>query len=410
MEKYQEQIKKYAELAVKTGVNLTTGQTLVVSAPIEALPLVREITKVAYKLGAKYVHNSFTDDELTLIRYQDGQELAFEEAPKWLITSNEMLAEEGAAFLSIYAPNPDLLKDVSPERIAKWNKVYGQANGKYRAALMADKNRWSLVSVPTPSWASKVFPNDTIEVATDKLWNAIFEATRVNLENPIAEWDNHNAKLQKMVDFLNEKNFDKLVYKGEGTDLEVGLPKGHVWKGGSAKDQTGTDFNPNMPTEEVFTMPHKDRVNGVVSSTKPLNYAGNLIDQFTITFKDGQVVDYTAEVGYDTLKHLLETDEGAKRLGEVALVAHDSPISNSNIIFYNTLFDENASCHFAFGKAYPTNLKGGENMSLEELHSHGVNDSLVHVDYMVGNEKMNIDGITEDGTVTPLFRNGNWVI
>ena len=274
---------------------------------------------------------------------------------------------------------------------------------------MNDINSWCVVSIPTKDWAKRVFPNVSEDEAVEQLWEAIFNATRINLEDPVKAWENHIENLVEKNKFLNEKNFKSLHYTASnGTDLVVELPEGHIWVSGGGTNAKGTYFVANMPTEEVFTLPLKNGVNGVVYSTKPLNYGGKLIDDFKLTFKDGKVVEYEAKVGQEVLTDLLDIDDGAKYLGEVALVPHSSPISQSNIVYMNTLFDENASCHFAFGKAYPTNIKGGANMSDEELEKHGVNDSLTHVDFMVGSEDMNIIGKTYDGDRIEIFKNGEW--
>lgn len=408
MSHFEKQLEKFAELAVKMGVNIQEGQTLNIQAPLFAVDLVRKVVEKAYAAGAKHVYVEWNDEQVTYLKYKLAPEESFTEYPMWRARGLEEMAEGGAAFLTIYAQNPDLLKDVDPKRVAAFNKTASTALTKYRNYMMADINRWSLISVPTPEWAIKMFPDLETDAAVEKLWEVIFEVTRVNNDDPVQTWREHNARLNETVDYLNKKQYKQLIYEAEGTNLTVDLPENHIWAGGGAIDAKGLHFNPNMPTEEVFTMPHKNGVNGVVSSTKPLNYGGNVIDHFTLTFKDGKVVDFTAEQGYEVLKHLLETDDGASRLGEVALVPHQSPISQSNLIFYNTLFDENASCHFALGKAYPTNIQGGTEMSAEQLAEKGVNDSLTHVDFMMGAATMNIDGVTADGAREPIFRNGNW--
>ncbi|MGG3998216.1 aminopeptidase [Anoxybacillus kestanbolensis] len=406
----EKKLQKYAELAVRVGVNIQPGQTLFINAPLPSAPLVREIAKKAYEAGAKHVHVEWSDEEITYIKFKHAPEEALHEYPSWLAKGREEVAEKGGAFLSIYAPNPDLLKDIDPARVAAATKAASMALQHYRSRLMADHNCWSLIAVPTPAWAKKVFPNMNEDEAIAKLWDVIFQVTRVDQDDPIAAWKTHNEKLARIVDYLNNKQYKQLIYDGPGTNLTVELPDGHVWAGGAARSTDGIVFNPNMPTEEVFTMPHKDGTNGVVRNTKPLNYGGNIIDGFTLTFKDGKVVDFTAEVGYDTLKHLLDTDEGARRLGEIALVPHRSPISQSNLVFYNTLFDENAASHLALGKAYPTNIEGGTNMRTEELLARGANDSLVHEDFMIGSHELNVDGVTKDGVREPIMRNGEWVI
>ncbi|MEK8132611.1 aminopeptidase [Paenibacillus filicis] len=404
------QLENYAELAVKVGVNVQQGQTVVVMAPISAASLVRLIVTSAYQAGARHVHVEYNDEELSLIKYRLAPEEALGEYPMWRAKSMEEYAENGAAFIQIYSPNPDLLNGVDASRISAATKAAAHALSKYRAYLMNHTNSWTLISYATPEWAAKVFPGLPAEEAVAKLWEKIIDATRLEAIDPIQAWKEHNATLLQKVELLNGKRYKQLHYTAAGTDLTVDLPEQHVWLGGAKGNGKGHLFNPNMPTEEVFTMPHKDSVNGTVRSTKPLNYNGQVIDGFSLTFKDGKVVDFTAEQGSDALTKMLETDEGAGSLGEIALVPHDSPISNSNVIFYNTLFDENASCHLALGQAYPVNLNGGTSMQPEELLAHGANRSLIHVDFMIGSPDMNIDGVTQDGKTEAIFRNGNWAI
>ncbi|WP_159887331.1 aminopeptidase [Paenibacillus puerhi] len=404
------QLDHYAELAVKVGVNVQSGQTVVIMAPIAAANLVRRIAASAYEAGARHVHVEYNDEELSLIKYRLAPEEALGEYPMWRARSMEEYAENGAAFIQIYAPNPDLLDGVDASRISTATRAAAQALSKYRAYLMNHTNSWTLISYATPEWAAKVFPGLAVDEAVSKLWEKIIDATRLNAEDPIQAWKKHNETLLQKVEQLNAKRYKQLRYEGPGTSLTVDLPEHHVWLGGAKGNGEGNLFNPNMPTEEVFTMPHKDSVNGTVRSTKPLNYNGQVIDGFSLTFKNGKVIDFTAEQGADALTKMLETDEGAGSLGEIALVPHDSPISNSNIIFYNTLFDENASCHLALGQAYPVNLDGGPEMKPEELAAHGANRSLIHVDFMIGSADLNIDGVTPDGKTEAIFRNGNWAI
>lgn len=408
MRSFDEMLEKYAMVALQVGVNLQKGQTLVLQAPVEAKELVRKIVRRAYELGAKYVHVELHDEELSRIKFLTAPEEAFTFYPMWRAKGFEEMAAEGAAFLQIYSPNPDLLKDVDPKRYATATKTASTALKGYKRYLMEDKAPWSLISVPTEGWTKKVFPDLPLEAGMEAFWDKIFSITRVNQDDPIAAWKEHNDRLHQKVAELNEKQYQRLIYTAPGTDLTIELPEGHLWNGGYGLTPDGRPFNPNIPTEEVFTMPHRDGVNGVVRSTKPLNYGGNLIENFSLTFKEGKVVDFAAEKGYETLKHLLDTDEGARHLGEVALVPHDSPISNANILFYNTLYDENASCHIALGEAYPTCIAGGERMTKEELKEKGANESLVHEDFMIGSAQLNIDGITKDGKKEPIFRNGNW--
>ncbi|MEV5030477.1 aminopeptidase [Paenibacillus sp. LPE1-1-1.1] len=406
----QQHLEKYAALAVKVGVNVQQGQTVVVMAPITAAPLVRLIASKAYEAGAKNVHVEYNDEELSLIKYKQAPDEAFSEYPMFRAKAWEDFVEQGAAFITIYSPNPDLLNDVDPNRVAAASKAASTALSGYRSSLMNHTNAWSLLSYATPGWAAKVFPDSSPEDAVQKLWERIIDATRIGLEDPIVAWKEHNAKLLQMVEVLNNKRYKQLQYEAPGTSLTVELPEGHIWLGGSKANAKGIFFNPNMPTEEVFTMPNKDGVNGTVRSTKPLNYNGQVINGFSLTFKDGKVIEHSAEQGYEALTHLLNTDDGARHLGEIALVPHDSPISNANVTFFNTLYDENASCHLALGQAYPVNLKGGTKMSPEELLAHGANRSLTHEDFMIGSPDMNIDGVTQDGKREPIFRNGNWAI
>lgn len=404
----QHTLEKYAELILKKGVNVQQGQPVFITAPIEGAEFTRLVVKKAYELGAKNVHVHWDDDELTLFKYTYAPDEVLRHFPQWAVDLRESFADDGAAFISIYASNPDLLKDIDPTRVAEASKAAGKALTKFRSDMMNDKLTWTVVSIPTKAWAEKIFPDESAENAEARLWEEIIKMVRVDKDDPIQVWDEHNATLKNARERLNEKQYEKLILTAPGTNLEVGLPKGHIWHGGEAVSEKGIVFNPNLPTEEVFSMPHKYEVNGTVASTKPLHYGGSLIDEFTLTFKDGAVVDFSAKQGEDVLKHLLETDEGAKRLGEIALVPDESPISQSGIIFYNTLFDENASCHLALGKAYPTNIEGGSEMDETAMDEHGVNDSITHVDFMIGSAEMNIDGVKADGTKEAVFRNGTW--
>ncbi len=408
MSNFQHNLEKYAELAVKVGVNIQKGQTLVVNSMLEGAELVRLITKKAYEVGAYNVIVNFSDDTINRLKYEYADDEVFKTYPKHRANEQNELAEQGAAYLSVISSSPGLLKGINPERIANNQKASGQALQKFRAIIQSDKTAWSIVAVPSQSWADMVFPDAKEEERIALLWEAIFKATRIDQEDPVAAWKQHNDNLHTKVDYLNAKHYKKLHYKAPGTDLTIELPDKHVWCGASSVSEAGVDFMANMPTEEVFSMPLKTGVDGVVSSTKPLSYGGNIIDRFSLTFKEGRIVDVKAEVGEEILKNLIETDEGSHYLGEVALVPHHSPISESNILYYNTLFDENASNHLAIGSAYAFNLEGGKTMSREELNDNGANDSITHVDFMIGSDQMDIDGITEDGVAEPIFRNGNW--
>lgn len=402
-------LRKYAELAVKTGVNIQKGQLLVITSPIECAPFTRLATEIAYEAGAKDVIVQWNDEISTKIKYLKAPEEVFDTIPKWMVDSRLSSAKEGAAFLSISAADPELLKEVDPKRIARYQKTSQLALKEFSERLMSNKNSWAVVSIPTTGWATKVFPNSSAEEAVELLWNEIFKVVRVDSEDPVAAWDIHKNTLSEKMNFLNSKNFKTLHYKNKkGTDLTIELPEGHIWAGGADYTADGVEFIANMPTEEVFTLPKKTGVNGIVYSSKPLNYGGNLIDGFSITFKDGRIVDFTAEKGYDTLKNIVETDEGSHYLGEVALVPFDSPISNSGIIFFNTLYDENASCHLAIGASYPICIKDGENLSEKELENKGANQSITHIDFMVGTEDLEIVGTTHEGEKLQVFKAGNW--
>lgn len=408
MSDFQKNLDKYAELAIKIGVNLQKGQTLVINAAIDAAEFVRLAVKKAYEAGALNVIVNWSDDIVSKTKYDLAPDEAFKEYPEWRAKEQEDLVKKGAAFMSVVSSSPDLLKGVNPERIANFNKVAGKALSKFRQAIQSDKISWTVVAAASPAWAAKVFPNASSDQQVSLLWDAIFKAVRIDSEDPVAAWKKHDENLHKKVRYLNEKRYAKLHYQAPGTDLIIELPKNHLWCGAGSINEEGVEFMANMPTEEVFTVPLKTGVNGTVASTKPLSYGGNIIDRFSITFENGKIVDVKAEEGEEILKSLVETDEGSHYLGEVALVPYNSPISQSNILFFNTLFDENASNHLAIGSAYAFCIEGGKSMTSEELKAHGLNESITHVDFMIGSAEMDIDGITENGKREPIFRNGNW--
>nr|WP_289037807.1 aminopeptidase [uncultured Allobacillus sp.] len=403
-------LKKYAELAVKVGVNVQKEQPIFINAPIEARDFVHHVVEEAYRVGAENVTVNWSDEVITRKKYENEPLHVLESIPDWLVDKQTGHVKNGGCILSVYAPNPDLLDGIEPERIAKANKAAGEALSEYREYMMSDRVQWSIVSVPTEKWAAKIYPDKNEEEAMAELWKEIFKIVRVDQEDPIQAWEDHNETLHDIRDYLNEKKYVALEYHSATTDLRIQLPKGHIWAGGTAKSEKGVIFNPNMPTEEVFTAPHREGVEGTVRNTKPLNYNGNLIDDFKLTFKDGKVVDFEAGKGEETLKHLLDTDEGAVRLGEVALVPHSSPISQSGLIFFNTLYDENASCHLALGQAYPTNLENGENMSADEQKEAGINKSLIHEDFMMGSSDLTVYGVTENGEKEEILKDGEWAI
>jgi len=352
MTSFNTKLENYASLVVEVGVNIQPGQNLFIAASIDSVELVRLITKKAYTAGAKQVFVDLADDEITRLRYELAPEDSFDFFPSWKAQEKELLAEGGAAFINVVSQSPDLLKGVESSKIAAFQKAAGQALSKYRQYVQSDKISWSVIASPSAEWAKKVFPGLPEEEQVPALWEAIFQAVRADVPNPTEAWVEHDNLLHTKVDYLNEKNYKKLHYTAPGTDLTIELPKGHLWCGAGSTNEKGLSFMANMPTEEVFSVPLKTGVNGYVASTKPLSYGGNIIDNFTITFENGRIVKVEAEQGQKVLENLIATDEGSHYLGEVALVPHDSPISNSNLLFYNTLFDENASNHLAIGSAY----------------------------------------------------------
>ncbi|WP_434512380.1 aminopeptidase [Desulfitobacterium sp. AusDCA] len=404
-------LEKYARLILTIGLNLQKDQILIINSPIECAYFTRIVAETAYREGARDVVIVWKDELFSKIRFMNAPENVFEEFPNWQKELYLSYMRAGAAFLSIAANDPELMKDVNPIRLMKAQKAGNIALKEYRESLMSNKNVWCVISVPTASWAKKVFPQANEEEQIEKLWDSIFKTVRVDQPDPVDAWKRHKENLKKRMDYLNQLNLKSLHYQSAlGTNLTIELPEGHLWLGGSEFTPEGLEFVANIPTEEVFTLPKRTGVNGKVVSSKPLNYNGNLIEKFDLTFKDGYIVNFNAEKGYEALKNLIETDEGSHYLGEVALVPYDSPISNSNILFYNTLFDENASCHLAIGKAYPVCLKDGDLLSSEELKNSGVNDSLVHEDFMIGTADLEITGITTTGEKIPIFKAGNFVI
>lgn len=400
---------KYASLAVNIGVNIQKDNILVISSPIETAEFARLITEEAYKSGAKDVIVHYGDQKLTKIKLENSSLETISNIPEWQAESYNYYARQEACFISISASDPDGLKGVPVEKIGASQKARTSALKEYFDNSMSNKCRWCVLSVPTLSWAKKVFPKVSDDEAMESLWGVIFKTVRVDTENPVNAWKKHNAYLEEKIKFMNNNNFKSVHLKSaNGTDLNIELPEGHIWAGGSEGDVNGIPFNANIPTEEVFTLPKKTGVNGIVYSSKPLSYGGNLIDNFSITFKDGKAIDFTAETGYDVLKQMLESDEGAKYLGEVAFVPYNSPISNSKLIFFNTLFDENAACHLAFGRAYESCVKDADKYSEEELEKIGVNNSVIHVDFMIGTSDLEITGINKNGETIQIFSNGNW--
>ena len=401
-------LEKLAEVAVKVGLRLREGQDLVMTAPLAALPLVRLITRHAYKAGAGIVTTFYADEETTLARYAHAPDGSFDRASGWLYDGMAKAFEGGAARLAIAGDNPMLLSGQDPAKVARANRANSIA---YKPALEHISNfdiNWNICSYPTPSWAKLVFPDLPIAKAVEKLAEAIFAASRVNEADPVAAWAAHNAELRKRSSWLNGERFAALHFTGPGTDLTVGLADSHEWHGGASTAKNGITCNPNIPTEEVFTTPHALKVEGHVSSTKPLSHQGTLIDDIRVRFEGGRIVEAKATKGEEVLLKVLDTDEGARRLGEVALVPHSSPISASGILFYNTLFDENASCHIALGQCYSKCFLNGASLTPEQIKAQGGNSSLIHIDWMIGSDKVDIDGIRADGSKVPVMRQGEW--
>lgn len=406
---FNENLQKYAKLIAATGVNVQKGHTVVLQIDVEQAELARLIVKEAYQLGAANVSVQWKDDVVQKEFFLHADDELMSTIPQYKIDEADSWVEKRASRISVVSQDPDALAGTDSNRVAAFQSASGKALSNLRQASQANKMSWTVVAAAGAAWAAKVFPElDSAEAQLDALWDEIFKTTRIYSEDPVAAWEAHDKTLNSKAEELNAEQFDALHYTAPGTDLIIGLPHNHLWEGAGSFNSRGEKFMANMPTEEVFTAPDRRRIDGTVSSTKPLSYAGTTITGMHFTFKDGKVVDVTAEQGEDVLKKLLETDEGAKSLGEVALVPDPSPISQSGITFYNTLFDENASNHLALGSAYAFSLKGGTEMSQEELEEAGLNLSTTHVDFMIGSDKMDIDGIRADGTRVPLFRNGDW--
>jgi aminopeptidase len=406
---HEDKLSQLAEVAVKVGLGLQAGQELLMTASLDALPLARRITEQAYRAGASLVTTLYTDDEAALMRYHFAPEESFDRAANWLYDGMGAAFKSGAARLAIAGGNPALLSNEDPTKVSRANRAVSQA---YRPALELITRHainWTIVASATPAWASAVFPGDAAEVALARLWDAIFETSRINGDDPVAAWKTHDAGLHQRAARLNEKRYSALQYRGPGTDFRLGLADDHQWLGGGTTAGNGLYCIPNMPTEEVFTTPHKDRADGTVTATKPLSHQGTMIEGIQVRFEKGRIVEARASRGQEVLQKLIDTDQGACRLGEVALVPHSSPIAASGMLFFNTLFDENAASHIALGQSYSSCLKDGDKLTPEELAAKGANDSLIHVDWMIGSGMLDIDGITAAGAQEPLMRQGEWV-
>jgi aminopeptidase len=404
-----QKLDRLAEVAVKVGLQLQPGQDLVLTSSIAALPLTRKIVEQAYKAGAGLVTPIFSDDEITLARFRHGSDESFDRAAGWLDEGMAKAFSNNAARRAVRGDNPSLLSGQDPTKVARANKANSVAYQPALEKITGFDINWNILAYPELDWARQVFPGEPDDVAVAKLADAIFAASRVDGDDPIGAWKAHNAELKKRSNWLNGHAFHALHFSGPGTDLTVGLADGHEWMGGASTAKNGVTCNPNIPTEEVFTTPHARRVSGHVSSTKPLSYQGTLIDQISVRFEEGRIVEARAAKGEDVLKKVLDTDEGSRRLGEVALVPYSSPISKSGILFYNTLFDENAACHIALGQCYSKCFVDGAKLTPDEIAARGGNKSFIHIDWMIGSDQIDIDGLDQNGGRVPVMRKGEWV-
>lgn len=404
-----ELLEKYSELVIKLGVNLQKGQGLVISCPVEKQEIAHALTRSAYKHGASIVRVRWNDEIIDRLSYDHAELSVLKQVPKWVVDERKALVDNNFCYISISAEDPEIFTGVPEQKLAEVFKSRAKALKKFSDSVMANDIRWCVVSVPTKAWAKKVFP--CAEEPEKELAEAISKAMRLDKENSLQDWNTHVNELERRANLLNDKRFSALLFKNSlGTNLKVGLADDHVWLSAKETAKDGVGFIANMPTEEIFTAPHKDRVNGIVKSAMPLIYNGQLIDNFELVFKNGKIINFNAQSGYEALKHLIQTDKGCLRIGEVALIDKKSPIAKMGILFYNTLFDENASCHLAIGKAYPTTIKNGDKLTSVELSKKGANNSVEHVDFMIGTPDMNVYGVLSDQTETPLMLNGEWVI
>ncbi|MEX2502392.1 MAG: aminopeptidase [Trueperaceae bacterium] len=403
-------LHRYAELAVFVGVDLDPGRRVLLRSPLEAAPLARRIVEVAYRAGAPYVHVAWTDEAVTRSRFLHAPEGSFGELPLGGPEAMDAMAARGDAVISIDASDPEGLADVDPQRVATARAARSRAFKPFTRRMMGNEAPWTIVAVPTPAWARQVFPDDDEATAVRRLWEAIRQATRLDRSDPVAAWRDHLAALGHLSRFLNDRRYDALRFRGPGTDLTVGLAEQHLWHGGASRTPDGRTFVPNLPTEEVFTAPHRERVHGTVRASLPLFQGGRRIDGFELRFEDGVVVDARADVGQEVLDRLLDTDAGARRLGEIALVSVDSPIHRTGTVFRNTLFDENAASHVALGEAYRFCSDGGVALDDDAAGARGLNDSLVHVDFMIGSPETDVDGLSASGAAEPLMRSGRFVL
>ncbi|MFW9999744.1 MAG: aminopeptidase [Candidatus Hodarchaeota archaeon] len=417
LSEFEQKLEKYADVILKIGLNLQPNQRLLIGGPtsfydgisFENIPLIRIIAKKAYQMGARLVDVVWDDEQLRLMRFLYGPKKALKEYPKWRIDARFDISQAGDANLHIMNPNPDLLEDVDPSLVSKFQLNFHKQFKPVLDLVTQNALNWLIISTANKAWADKLFPDIPSNEQIQKLWDIIFKICRINEDNPTAVWQKHNENLHKRCEYLNQKQYTTLKLTSPETNLTIGLPNGHIWHGGSVKTQNGLDFTSNIPTEEIYTIPHKDKVDGVVKTTRPVFFQGKIVEDCILKFSNGRIIEAQAKVGNEFLNKTINIDEGARRLGEIALVPNSSPISQTGLLFYNILIDENASNHIALGQAYRNSLKNGNILTEEEFNAAGGNDSLIHVDFMIGSGEMNVDGILEDETVEAIMRNGEWV-
>lgn len=412
MSNFETNLKKYADLLVRVGNNVQPGSRLMLQASLDDDPTIRRlvhyVVESAYKAGASFVKVDWRDEMLTKIRLENAPDDSFDLTDEFYFHARKTITEEGGNIMFMIGGDPDLLAGQNQDNIARMQKASGKL---FRPiSLLSDQGygTWTIGAISMKVWADKMLPDVPEEERVRTLWDLIFKVCRVDTDDPVQAWRDHAANLKARADYLNQKQYDKITFTAPGTSLTIGMPDNHVWIGGGETNNRDVEYMPNIPTEEVFSMPHKYRINGTVRASKPLNYGGTLIDNFSLTFKDGKIVDFTAEKGADALEKLLDMDEGSRYIGEIALAPSSSPIAKTGRLFYETLFDENAANHLAIGAPYRTNLKGGPDMSQEEFSIAGGNDSIVHVDFMIGSTEMTVNGVTKDGQSDPIMRGGDW--
>ena len=415
--KRDEMLRLYGDVTVRIGLNVQRGQRLLILGPVanggaalDAAPLVREVARAAYAAGAPLVEVLWGDEALMALRFKWAPRDSFGQFSAWLPTTLASHVDAGHAVLSVYANDPDHLTNEPAELVSMLQQTTARSVRPFRDQISRNQTNWCVVAAAAPAWAARVFPGVDSDRQVDRLWDAIARLCRLDRSDPVAAWESHLTDLHRRTELLNRRRYTALRYSAPGTALTIGLPDGHLWIGGRSASAAGIPFAPNLPTEEVFTMPHKDRVEGTVRSTKPLSYGGTLIEGFSLRFAEGRVVELRADRGEAVLRTLVETDAGASRLGEIALVPHTSPIAQTGLLFYNTLFDENAASHVAFGSAYKFTMQGGESMSDEAFEQAGGNRSATHVDFMIGSADLDVDGLLRDGSVEPLIRGGDWSV